>query len=121
MNSIQDEWQIVPETDQKLEREIAKLLQGEAWVVDFASEVRRLTDAHILKTRNHFRVVLIGGADGQKNDASLHDTILALEETDLLVQLYLGHSAQVAQAVNRVIPTVPSLKQRQLVVPELAA
>lgn len=59
-------------------------------VVDFASEVRRLTDEHMLKTRNHFRVVLIGGADGQKNDANLYHTIQALEETDLLVQLYLG-------------------------------
>ncbi len=113
MQSIHDERDKI-ETDTPLIEQIAAL---DPRKVDFPIQARRLTDAHIAATRRHFRVVLIGGADGQKNDADLEHTLQALEETDLLVHLYLGHGAQrLAQAVNRVIPAIPALKDRNLLV-----
>lgn len=88
MNSLQEDDETRMEADAELRRQIMEIPTD--GTVDFAVQSKKLSDAHMLKTRNHFRVVLIGGADGQKNDANLYHTIQALEETDLLVQLYLG-------------------------------
>lgn len=112
MQSIHDEGDKAA-TDAPLVEQIAGLNPRD---VDFPIQVRRLTDGHIAKTRRQFRVVLIGGADGQKNDADLRETIQALEETDLLVHLYLGHAANRLAQVSRIIPEIPVLRDRELLV-----
>lgn len=88
---------------------------------DYASEIARVVREHIEETRRKFRVVLIGGADGLKNDANLQHTLEALEKSPLILHLYLGREAAVAKAVGRVLPFIPSLKARQLVVSDLVA
>jgi hypothetical protein len=100
--------------DMDLRDEIAGLEIRE-WV-DYASQVESLAKAHIEKTRRKFRVVLIGGSDGVKNQANLQDTLEALESSWLILHLYLGHAPSVVRAIKKVIPSISALKDRELLV-----
>jgi hypothetical protein len=82
-------------------------------------ELSRKLHAHLDKTRRKFRTVLIGGADGQKHDANLQDTIKAMDDADIMLHLYLRDEAEVV-SVNKVIPFIPDLRARQLFVEQAA-
>ena len=84
-----------------------------------AQELRTLEE-HMNLTRRKFRTVLIGGADGLKNDANLQDTLTALAEAETVHHLYLGMDGAMVASVNKVIPFISALKGRNLTV-ELAA
>ncbi len=75
---------------------------------------------HVDRTRRKLRTVLIGGADGLKNDANLQDTLTALAEAETVHHLYLGMDDAMVASVNKVIPFISALKGRNLKV-ELAA
>lgn len=80
------------------------------------TQASRALDEHRNLTRRKFRTVLIGGADGLKNDAQLQDTLTALAEAETVHHLYLGMDEAAVESVNRVIPFIPALRERQLVV-----
>lgn len=87
---------------------------------DYAAEVAHLVNEHIESTRRKFRVVLIGGADGQKNGADLRQTLEALEKSPLILHLYLGREAAVLKAIQKVIPFIPELRARELIASDAA-
>jgi hypothetical protein len=100
-------------------RDAIALIPLREWA-DYAAEVAHLVNEHIERTRRKFRVVLIGGADGQKNGADLRQTLEALEKSPLILHLYLGHEAAVLRAVQKVIPFIPELRARELIASDAA-
>lgn len=98
--------------DRSLRDEIAGLDMREGG--DHALKIARTVQAHIAKTRHSFRVVLIGGCDWLKHEANLQDTLEAMESSDLLLHLYLWYDPAQVQAVQKVVPLIPALREREL-------
>jgi hypothetical protein len=73
-------------------------------------------EEHIESTRRKYRVVLIGGADGRRHNSDLQKSLEAFELSPLTLHLYLWNAAHVARAVNKVIPHIPTLCARELMV-----
>lgn len=84
--------------------------------MDYAAQVSAIVKEHIERTRRKYRAVLVGGADGLKNQADLQHTLEAFESSGLILHLYLGHEPSVVQAVKKVIPSISALKDRELLV-----
>ncbi len=82
--------------------------------MDYAAQVSAIVKEHIERTRRKYRAVLVGGADGLKNRADLQHTLEAFESSGLILHLYLGHAS--VEAVRNVIPLIPSLRARELLI-----